>query len=55
MPRAAYNLTEDTFYTRLSPTSFYPLMAGYKRYANPHTHSQSVLSLSSFDFESRVE
>jgi hypothetical protein len=28
MPRDSYNLTADTFYPRISPTSFYPLMTG---------------------------
>eukprot|EP01052_Picozoa_sp_SAG31_P029446 SAG31_NODE_2928_length_4900_cov_6.506561_3_plen_460_part_00 len=28
MPADAYNLSSDTFYKRVSPTSFYPLMAG---------------------------
>ena len=28
MPASSYNLSEDTFYTRLSPTSFYPMMGG---------------------------
>ena len=28
MPRAAYNLSADAFYPRLSPTSFYPLLGG---------------------------
>ena len=28
LPRVAYNLDKDTFYARISPTSFYPLMTG---------------------------
>jgi hypothetical protein len=29
IPASSYNLSEDTFYTRLSPTSFYPMMGGH--------------------------
>jgi hypothetical protein len=28
LPAAAYNLTADSFYARISPTSFYPMMSG---------------------------
>lgn len=29
MPASAYNLTKDTFYARISPTSFYPMIGGH--------------------------
>jgi hypothetical protein len=47
MPARPYNLSEDAFYSRISPTSFYPLMTGTATAAQAKRMSEEHLLQSS--------